>query len=135
MKTFVVKLILLFFVISSFTCCAKDKYKNASFEKKMEMAALISEHSGTPESKAFWDIMYSSLELSPKGFKLNATKKDFVKKGLDVYYYYASKDSLKETYKTLSNGFSVPELPNVDMVQVYIDTFNKQKEDYYSSLK
>lgn len=135
MKNFVIKLILLFFVISSFTCFAKDKYKKANGENKIEMAELISETSGTPEAKAFLDIMYSSVDLSPKGFKLNAKKKDFVKKGLDVYYYYALKDSLEETYKTLSNGFSVPELPNVDMVQAYIETFNKQKEDFYSSLK
>lgn len=132
MKT-IIKLTLLLSLISFVSCASADKYKAFDINTNLLMAEVISEDSKTPESQAFWDIIYSSADLSYNGFKLNAKKKDFVEKGLDPYYYYSAKNSLKDTYKTLTKGnFSIPEMEGVDLIKLYIDTFNKQKEEFYT---
>lgn len=131
-----IKVLVLIMFSTLFLNSCKDQYKAADLNKKMEMAELVSSISGTPEAQAFMEIFYSSVELGADGFKFTATKKDFVDRGLDTYYYYAMKDSLKETYRSLTKGkLSVPGMENVDWIQEYIETYNKQKEEFWAEMK
>lgn len=133
MKRFFLNLIIAGAAIISFSSC-QDEFKKAGKDEKFDMAEFFVNHSDSPEYQAFFEIMYSMVELSPEGFKLNATKQDFKDRGVDTYWYYALRDSLKETYKDLKKGkFQIPELPDADWIQLYIETYNKQKEEFWAS--